>query len=351
GNPYLYKAVLTGIVRVAQTSIFSDLNNLAVYTPFEMQYADHFGFTEQEVELLFEKLNITYQAKEIKNWYNGYQVYKTKLYNPWSILRCLQNKGELGAYWNDTGEQSLIGKSLPDNNAEIGTKLHQLLDGKILEEDINVTVNLDEVGNTKSVWNILHAAGYLNAEKITFTQDGAFTCKISIPNFEVRIAYNRWIQLWYSYIVGEPVYNKLLLNLISGDMEPFEKNLQTYFMNSISFFDLSYKMSERMYHVFTLGLLAGLSTHFYIESNQESGLGRFDIAVIPRDFKKYQYGIVFEFKIAQNKESLENLANLALEQIKNKQYDTKLKERKVPKIVLVGVAFYGKELVLKSKEI
>ena len=347
-NEFLHKAVITGILRIAQANLFSDLNNLDVYTMLREEYKQYFGFTTGEVNNLVANANISVPLKDIQAWYNGYKIADTVLYNPWSILCCLKNKGHLQSYWLETGEAGLLGVALRKQGLSVKLQMQQLMEGETIQANLDFrTVLIDLERSPVAVWTLLVFSGYLNAQPIHFHDDGKITCLISIPNREVSGAYARFVENWYQEALTDGDYMELLAALTNGRVEQFQELLQEYIEQSLSYFDLGKKTPEKVYHVFMLGLLAGLRNSYIIQSNKEAGFGRFDLVLIPRE--PTQLGILIEFKSIEDDSTLDQTAVAALMQIKLHHYMQVLEQHGVKKHLAIGIAFSGKRIGLQAQ--
>ncbi len=347
-NAFLHKAVVTGILRIAQASLFSGLNNIRVHTLLDSRYGQYFGFTVAETEHLLTQSGLLDKKQDIQSWYNGYCVGDITLYNPWSILCCLDMQGQLQPYWIETGEAGLLGVALRKQTIQVKLQLQQLMEGDTIEANLDYrTTLLDIEQNPVSAWTLLVFSGYLNARPLHFREDGEITCQLSIPNKEVSGAYLRFVKNWYQDALTNGDYMTLLDALINGRVEQFQELLQAYIEQSLSYFDLGKKTPEKVYHVFMLGLLAGLRTEYLIQSNKEAGFGRFDLALIPRDTTKL--GIVIEFKSIDDDTLLDASAIDALAQIKPHHYTSVLLEHGVKKQLAIGIAFSGKQVLVRAE--
>jgi hypothetical protein len=348
-NDYLEKAVLTGVLRVARESLFSGLNNLSVWTLLDVPYSRQFGFLETEVEELLKYYGIEAQLEEVRNWYNGYIFGNAVIYNPWSLLKYVQNwQGGLQPYWINTSDNELVKRLISQGGYELKSELEDLLRGNALVKTINQNISMGEVEqNEENVWSFLLFSGYLKA----LTRDlirGEFVCSLAIPNYEVELVYDKIILSWFVNQSGRNKLQSLLKSLISGDIKTFALLFKDYVLASFSYFDTGRQEPEQFYHAFVLGLLVGLRPEYEVKSNRESGYGRYDVMVIPRDLK--QAGIIMEFKKVDEDEGedLEKAAARALHQIEAKQYQQELLERGIHKIIKLGIALRGKEVLVKA---
>jgi hypothetical protein len=352
-NPYLFKAVLTGILRVSKESLFSDLNNVRVYTLLNSEYGEFFGFTEEEVTALLQNTQLEAAAPSIKEWYNGYQAGNTTVYNPWSIINCVAEKGELKPYWVNTSSNMLVRKLITESSIRFKEQLEKLLQGQSLQRAIDENIVFKFLNsNETAVWSLLLMAGYL---KVTSKElsDRGFSCKIQIPNREVSNLYRIIIEQWLANGRGIDWYVESLDYLFQGNAREFERYLQQMMLQVISVHDIA-REPEAFYHGLLLGFSAGLRPeHYEILSNRESGLGRYDLAVVAKD--KNKHSVIFEIKsvtVPKSKKedeefletTLENSATEALQQIENLNYIAEFEKRGITKIVKMGLAFCGKHV-------
>ena len=344
-NIYLEKAVLTGILRVARESIFSGLNNLKVCTILNEQYSDKFGFTEEEIEKILSYFNVIEERDEFKRWYNGYIFGDTVIYNPWSTLCYLDNKSnEFMPYWVNTSENKIIKTILAKGSEGLKKSFEELLRGNTIETTIDENIIMADVeANENNIWSFLLLSGYLKVVGKR-RENNRIYYSLAIPNIEVRFMYEKMIEDWAneSYIAAE--YSEMLKALINFDYEVFEEIFIEYVERSLSYFDVSGEEPERVYHSFVLGMLVALSNTHYVLSNKESGYGRYDVMVIPKDISKP--GIIIEFKKARrtNKKSIDQLIEEAKKQIEDKKYETELLSRGITNIKKLVIVFKGKEV-------
>lgn len=348
-NNYLYKAVLTGITRISQESMFSGLNNINVYSLLREKYGQYFGFTETEVNELMHKKNVKVSLNSIKEWYNGYQVGKHILYNPWSIINCLDNDGALKPYWLNTSSNELIAELITVSDSSIKQQFEDLLQRKIIERPLLENLVFKEITKKEgALWSLLLCAGYLKVLSSEF--DGPeVIAKLAIPNKEVGFAYERVIRDWFTLDNKIDAYKNFISTLINGNVDLFKQYISSYLVQSASYFDFNERNPERVFHVFILGLVVGLREYYNIQSNREIGFGRCDVVFIPKDIRNN--GIILEFKMSDKEELLNEKAKEALQQIREKEYTTVFKPNEVKEVLCIGISFCGKKMDLVSEKI
>ena len=348
-NPSLGKAILTGIARVGQESLFSGLNNLSVYTLLREKYGQYFGFSEEEVIRLFSKANQSTSIDTIKDWYNGYQIGKYTLYNPWSIISCIDHNGLLKPYWLNTGGHGLLSVLFAKAGPKVKEGLEKLLQGKSIKQEIHENLVFPEIDNyPEALWSFLLYVGYLKVLSYEVGED-ELVAEMTIPNKEVSRVYKRIVKGWFRLPNISIEYDKFVNSLAIGDMQTFKAGLSEYIIQTVSYFDFEKNIPEQIFHIFILGLVAGLRDSYYINSNQESGLGRCDVTFIPKN--KNSQGIILEFKTSERAEELLDKAQTALEQIKERRYVEKFKQAGIDSVLAVGMAFCGKQLDLVHENI
>ena len=346
-NDYLERGVLTGILRVSKDSMLSGLNNLESYTMLDEAYSAHFGFSEAEVSSLFEKTSLSTSMEEARDWYNGYKVGNLVMYNPWSIISCVNRSGRFDVYWVNTGNNDLIKELLFRSGSGIKSKFERLMQGESFCIPIDKHLSFDLLGrDDNSLWSLLLFAGYLKFDSVTFNEyNGLHDCELLIPNKEVHTLYNRFFREWLSSQFDEvDEYEYFLDHLIAGNVPCFTQALRCFLLQSASCFDTHIpKKSEGFYHGFVLAMLASLGRTHYVKSNRESGLGRYDVLLIPKEDAK---ALLLEFKHVGKEEELESAAKLALDQIQSQAYHTELLQHPhVQEVVEVGIAFSGKSVL------
>lgn len=346
-NASLEKAVLTGILRISKESIFSGLNNPGCYTLLDKKFGDKFGLLEEEVSCLLKEHAISQQIEEIRKWYNGYQIASYFLYNPWSILQCIENEGDLRPYWVNTSDNGLIKKLLIKGNALLKQDLEELLQGNVITKSIHEEVglkHLDQQGD--SVWGLLLFSGYLTLARVPVYKNGTLQCSLKIPNQEISDLYKFIITEWMTVSSPNNNLDLLLKSLISGETLLFTEMLQILILNTMSYYDIPQDEPERVYHAFVLGLLVNLEG-YEVKSNRESGYGRYDVCLIPKN--PSALGIIMEFKKVKLAEDLEKAAEDALRQIEVERYAQDLLSCNVRKILALGLAFQGKKVLVKER--
>lgn len=340
-NSHLAFGFLTGILRVAKESIFSGMNNLKINSILDSDYSSYFGFTKNEVIDMLQYYGYENKYQEICEWYDGYRFGNTEIFNPWSVINYIADKCFPKAFWQSTGSNEIIGEIISNASNEINENLYKLLCGEKITTYIDTSVIYPEVQNNPySIYSFLLVAGYLKAASIYPQYDGNFMCDVSIPNKEIAFVYekeilNRTNQNNISISIQQAIFSK--------DASKLQSLLEDFMLKNISTIDGA---NESFYHGMMLGLCAILSNQYQIKSNRESGLGRFDIQLIP--LAKEIPGFIFEFKYTKDPHiDLESLADSALKQIEEKKYDTELLDAQVHSIVKIGIAFCGKKAVVK----
>ena len=335
-NLYLKTGIMTGIIRVIKAGIFSDLNNLKIYSILDKEYSDFFGFTQEEVKKALEDFNIEYELPEVKSWYDGYKFGNSEVYNPWSILNFLQHR-ELEAYWVKTSSNFLIKEALKNVNLDVKESLENLFNGENVEEVITGNSDLSSLLSYHDIWEFLLFSGYLTINKKIDKK----LYSLRLPNREIKELFkDEFIDISF----GESQFIKTMESLKRNKLEDFEKNLQKILLNSTSYQDTK---NEDFYHGLILGMTLYLDSQYYVTSNKESGLGRYDVTIEPKNKNNKAY--ILEFKVTKNEEDLEKEAKQAIEQIISKKYDVSLKERGIKDIIILGVAFCGKLVKVSYK--
>ena len=346
-NKNLTYGFLTGILRIAQESIFSGLNNLTVNSVMDDEYDQFFGFTVSEVRDMLKYYRVPDKEDELKNWYNGYLFGSTEIYNPWSVINYISKGCIPQAYWVNTGKNEILEEVLKVATDDITEKLYSLLQGGrvIARIDQNV-VYRSLLENPANIYSLLLVAGYLKAPKKELQADGSYLCEVSIPNIEISTVYKSEIlsHLLQIGAITRTTANKIAESLYANDYKKLQKAISEYMDKSISFYDAG---TEGFYHGFVLGLIALMDNRYKIKSNRESGDGRYDIGLFPRE-NRYP-GIIMELKWKKDlsTDALSRLADEALSQIYEKRYDEEMKENGIQNILRFGIAFSGKQVNVK----
>ena len=367
-NPYMARAVLTGITRISKESIFSDLNNLKVVTVTSEEYADAFGFTEREVFQALDEFGLSDKKEDIKQWYDGFTFGKTSdIYNPWSIINYLDTK-RLAAYWANSSANSLAGKLIREGNKNIKLEFERLMQGETLRMDIDEQIVFNQLNTGKNaIWSLLLASGYLKAVDTEYDDEtGCFYYYLALTNWEVRIMFQRMIRDWF-WEEGDS-YNDFIKALLADDVKAMNFYMNKVALQTFSFFDSGKKPSEeepeRFYHGFVLGLMVELADKYVLTSNREkckasyACLGRYDVMLEPKTVRgdgvktggREADAIIIEFKVQDASEEMElsDTVASALEQIEEQNYEAGLIARGIPKerIRKYGFAFCGKKVLI-----
>ena len=338
-NNYLQMGILTGIIRVIKAGIFSDLNNLRTYTILSDDYTDSYGLTEEEVEKSLKDYGIEAEISKVKDWYDGYKFGDSEVYNPWSILNFLQDK-KLRAYWVDTSGNDLINNVLKMRNKNIITALERLFNGEGLRQNISGTSDLSKILSDDEIWELLLFSGYLTVEE-KINQDNYI---LRLPNKEVKSLFRKtFIE---TYIARGSKLSFLMESLIENKIEDYEENLQEILLTSVSYNDTK-KGNEAFYHGLIMGMGLYLEGEYITKSNIESGLGRYDFLIEPKNKSKRAF--IMEFKSTDSVEKLEEVSKEALKQIIDKKYDISLKQNGIKEITFIGIAFCGKQIKISYK--
>ena len=340
-NPHLAFGFLTGILRVAKESIFSEMNNLKTNSILDTNYSSYFGFTNDEIKDMLAYYEYEDKYQEVLEWYDGYRFGNTEIFNPWSVINYISDQCFPKAFWQSTGSNDIIGEIIGTATPEINENLYKLFCGNTITTYVDTSVIYPEVqSNPYSIYSFLLVAGYLKVAAIYPQNDGNYMCDVAIPNKEILYVYekevlNRTNQNNVSISIHQAIFSK--------DASKLQSLLEDFMLKSISTMDGA---NEAFYHGMMLGLCAVLGSQYKVRSNRESGLGRFDIELLPA--VKYMPGFIFEFKHTKDiNVDLDSLANSALRQIDDMKYDTELKNFGVEDIVKIGIAFRQKSAVVK----
>ena len=338
-NNYLQMGVLTGIIRVIKAGIFSDLNNLRTYTILSDVYTDSYGLTEEEVEKSLKDYGIEAEISNVKDWYDGYRFGDSEVYNPWSILNFLQDK-ELRAYWVDTSGNDLINDVLKKITKDTIRALEKLFDGEGLRQNISGTSDLSKLLNENELWELLLFSGYLTIEEKIDQKNYI----LRLPNKEVKELFKD--SFLEKYFGRGNKLSDLMEALTENRIEDYEENLQEILLTSVSYNDTK-KGNEAFYHGLIMGMGLYLEGEYITKSNIESGLGRYDFLIEPKNKSKRAF--IMEFKSTDSVEKLEEVSKEALKQIEDKKYDVSLKQNGIKEITYIGIAFCGKQIKISFK--
>ena len=352
-NPYLGRAIMTGITRISKESIFSDLNNLEVVTATSEKYQDKFGFTQQEVSDALKEYGLSEKEDDVRDWYDGFTFGRQPdIYNPWSIINYL-DKRVLSTYWANTSSNSLVGKLIREGNRNIKMIMEDLLRGGALHTYLDEQIVFNQLDTRESaIWSLLLASGYLRVEKFFPNERrGRHGYDLVLTNREVHMMFEQMIEDWFAESV--PEYNDFIKALLKGDIKEMNVYMNEVALQTISYFDTGKKPSgvsepERFYHGFVLGLIVELADRYTVTSNRESGYGRYDVVLEP--LQKEDDAMILEFKVYDEKEeeSLEDTVQSALAQIEEKQYMVTLAAKGIApeRIRRYGFAFEGKKVLI-----
>ena len=347
-NNSLKYGILTGITRIIKEGIFSGLNNLYVNTILSRDYSEYFGLLESEVVEMLDYFDMKYKIEEVREWYNGYIFGESEVYNPWSIVNYIREK-EIKAYWANVSGNTLLENMLNHAGESVYEDLKRFTDGESIEKYISDGTTIKSLlSNDNEIWQLLLYSGYLTKDRkqkeIDVTTEYTDVYNLRIPNKEIRKYFGN---MFLNRFFGTEVKTNILMKALEGgDIKKFEKTLGEIMINMLSHFDLDKEM-EKIYQVFMIGLVGFLMGKYEIISNDESGYGRYDLAMIP--IKSNEKAYLMEFKISKTKKGMEESAEKALKQIDEKKYDTKLKARGIKNILKIGIAFYGKEVKVVFK--
>ncbi|MGE5341962.1 MAG: AAA family ATPase [Candidatus Omnitrophota bacterium] len=351
-DPYLEKGVVTGIMRIAKESIFSGFNNAGVYTLLQEDFNNHFGFTEEEVKTMLDDFQVSHLFDQVQLWYNGYRFGGKVIYNPWSIINFLRSKKkELVPYWINTSDNEIVESLLSRKKTGLREELEQLIRGETIEKAIEDNIVLKDIYNDEdALWSFLLMGGYLKQiSKRRDNASGRMVYSLSVPNEEVKTTYTRIIRRYFSTKIENKKSEVMLNALIDGDIPLFEQMLREIVSKIFSYHDFSGE-PEKVYHALVMGLLIWITNTHEVKSNRESGYGRYDIMIIPRDLSRIGYVIEFKTVNSYTNETVETALESALAQIEKKKYEMELVERGVRTIKKLGIAFSGKEVFVKSSD-
>jgi hypothetical protein len=348
-NTDLEKGVITGVLRIAKESIFSDLNNLDVLSLLRPEFEDCFGFTQEEIDKLSKDFALGKSAEILKNWYNGYLFGNRVIYNPWSIISFLTSKDQLPRpYWINTANQALLRDIITRSEPGFQEQIEILLSGETITTELNENIVLRDLDySEQNIWSLLVFSGYLKPVKI-IQQPIVPLYELAIPNLEVHYFYQNTLKSWLELKMGRLKLHRLLQALLNTDFETFTQLLKEMVLAVLSYHDTAGDEPEKLYHAFVLGLLTHLMDRYVIRSNRESGYGRYDVLMIPH--QKQEPGFIFEFKkVNRPKEDSEvDAMKSALAQIEKKQYATELRDLGVTQIWGIGVVVDKKQVWVET---
>ena len=351
-NPYLERAVMTGITRVSKESMFSDLNNLNVVTMTSKEYATAFGFTGEEVFAALDSYGMSEEKEKVKKWYDGFVIGPVKdIYNPWSITNFLSKK-EYRAYWVATSSNGMASKLIQTASSEVKTKMEELLQGGEIVENFDEQIVFNQLDvNESAIWSLLMASGYLKAVEVEYRGELMRAWyHLRITNLETKDMFETLFAAWFKDATAS--YHKFIKAMMENDLEVMNYYMNRVTQETFSYFDVGngeagLEETERFYHGFVLGLMAEQAENYVLKSNRESGFGRYDVMMIPK--KENLPAVILEFKVRRAKEKdLEETVQMALQQIEEKNYDAELLTLGIPKekIRHYGFAFEGKKVLI-----
>ncbi len=341
-NPYLEKTIITGVSRVAKESIFSGANNFKVYTVLDNEFSTDFGITNEEMDQVIKDFNIQDKKEKIKEWYDGYAIGNSDgIYNPWSIINYLADK-ELKPYWVNTSSNDLIKLTLK-NSVTVKEKIERLLRGETIQVPVNLETIITGIEEKEdNIWGLMVGTGYLKV--VEKSQDKMTNlCKVKLPNLEIKYLFIQIVTNWFSDKVPGNSLREILKDLVNLNLDEFQKKFRVLVEEMFSYMDVGKNTAENFYHAFVLGLLVGLRDTYYVNSNRESGFGRYDIMLEPKE--KNGNSFIFEFKVLEDdrEKTLEDTIENAKKQIEERKYEEDLQMRGFTNITKIVFAFRGKE--------
>ncbi len=352
GNEYLHKGILTGILRVSKESMFSDLNNVEVYSVLNKHYNRYFGFTQHEVDEMLADYGLSKMQEDVKNWYNGYYFGNEEIYNPWSILSFVKNEGDFKPYWLSTSANALVHNLIRDSDKSVKKDIEDALNYLPVYSTIDEEISFDFLKNSREhILSFLVQTGYLKA-RFQALEGSDKIYRVEIPNTELSKIYYAVIETWFNESIGSKELDEMLNALIAKDINTFERILSKFVLETLSYFNVGRKTKEveRVFQAFLLGMLINLKDRYEVYSEKESGYGRFDVSVIPKD--KSKQAIIMELKSIDtfNNETKDQTLDSALQQIEDRRYEAALRQQGCTNIMKVAVTFDGKRVWAKTAE-
>jgi len=350
GNEYLQKGILTGILRVSKESMFSDLNNVKVYSVLTEKFNTWFGFTQQEVDQLLDDFGLSNSSSQVKDWYNGYYFGNEEIYNPWSMLGFVDSNGKFQPYWLSTSANALVHNLIKDSDNHVKKGIEDALNNIPVFTPINENISFEDlVSSQETIMSFLVQTGYLKALYHDM-QNSRRVYEVSIPNQELRLIYVDTINKWFEKNIGSKELDDMLNALIAKDINTFERIFSKFVLETLSYFNVGRRTKEveRVFQAFLLGMLISLKDRYEVYSEKESGYGRFDVSVIPKD--KSKQAIIMELKSIDtfNNETKDQTLEAALKQIEDRRYETTLRQQGCTNIMKVAVTFDGKRVWAKT---
>ncbi len=350
GNEHLHKGILTGILRISKESMFSDLNNVKVYSVLSTKYNTPFGFTQQEVDQLLKDFELYHLSDQVKAWYNGYYFGNEEVYNPWSILWFADSNGKFKPYWLSTSANTLVHTLIKDSDKSVKKDIEDALNNIPVLSTIDENISFQHLQSSREhILSFLVQTGYLKARYHDFTGTDMIY-QVEIPNVEVGKIYYTVIETWFNESIGNRELDAMLDALISGDISTFERIFSKFVLETLSYFNVGRKTQEveRVFQAFLLGMLISLKDRYEVYSEKESGYGRFDVSLVPKD--KSKQAVIMELKSIDtfNKETKDQTLEAALKQIEDRQYEAALRQQGCTNIMKVAVTFDGKRVWAKT---
>ncbi len=349
-NSDLSRGVVTGITGFSPQVLVYGPNNVGSDSILSNKYAQYFGFTQEEVDVLLEKTGQPNNRQMIRDWYNGFKFGTCEIYNPWSIINYFSKGGEPNVYWVNTSDNDLVKQILAKSSSGLKADFETLVSGGEIVRNIDEFITLPELfANEDVAFSLLLFSGYLKVTQKEIV-DGAYRCTLQIQNLEIKALFKKLLKSFFNiktYSIDQ--YSALLMSLVTGDIALFEELLQDYLLATFSYYDVTEKEPERFYHGFVLGLLVSLQNTHWVKSNKESGYGRYDVLIIPKDQTKYPLATIVEFKVVRKPEGLDQGIEIAFQKIEDQQYRIELEALGISKIQTLAIVFCGKQMKLVAR--